>query len=408
VFEQLSMFRSSTASEPFTVSQLTGQIRRLLEGDPSLRDIWVEGEVSNFSRATSGHCYFTLKDPGSEISCVMWRSMADKHEQLPHNGESVLARGYVGVYEPRGRYQLYVERLRAAGIGDLYRRFELLKSRLEAEGLFAPERKLPLPVFPRRIGVVTSPSTAALRDIVSVVGRRYPLAELIVAPTPVQGESAPPQIVTALEQLDARDDIDVIIVARGGGSLEDLWPFNDEAVARAIAGANTPVVCGVGHETDFSLADFAADARAPTPSAAAEMAVPDQMQLRERLTELAASGRALLYGILASQRSRLAELARALRASSPASRVAQARQRLDDLVLRGETVLGYELSMRRERLLGLRRQLAGIGPTSTLERGYSIVRHRESGAIVRGVGQVTSGDSLDIQVSDGTFGSRVE
>ncbi|MCK4449981.1 MAG: exodeoxyribonuclease VII large subunit, partial [Anaerolineae bacterium] len=269
MFEQLSIFGQSggpTLSEPYTVSQLTGHIRRLIEDDPELSDVWVEGEVSNFSRAFSGHCYFTLKDAGSQIGCVMWRSVAILQDYLPVDGDLVLAYGRVGVYEASGRYQLYVDQIRPAGVGDLYRQFELLKARLEAEGLFAPERKRPLPGFPRCIGVVTSPTAAALRDILNVLGRRYPLAEVLLAPTQVQGDAAPPQIVAALEALNTRDDVDVIIVARGGGSLEDLWAFNDERVTRAIAGSRIPVICGVGHETDFSLVGFAADVRAPTPS----------------------------------------------------------------------------------------------------------------------------------------------
>jgi len=402
------MFRSSTASEPFTVSQLTGQIRRLIEGDPNLRGIWVEGEVSNFSRASSGHCYFTLKDLVAEVGGVMWRGEVAKQERLPTDGDLVLARGYVGVYEARGRYQLYVDRLRPAGIGDLYRQYELLKSRLEAEGLFASGRKKPLPRFPKRIGVVTSRSAAALRDIVSVVGRRYPLVELVLSSTPVQGEGAPPEIVAALQVLDDLGDIDVIIVARGGGSLEELWPFNSEQVARAIAAAATPVISGVGHETDFSLADFAADVRAPTPSVAAEMAVPDRAQLRAQVAELAASSAVLLRIGLDVRRRRLGELSRTLSFASPVSRLTQARQRLDDLMSRSESALKYGFGLRRERLAGVGRQLAGIGPTSTLNRGYAIVRHRSSGDVVQSVDQTQSGDGLDIQVADGAFGARAE
>jgi len=243
--EQLNLFGSlgeSTFSEPYTVSQLTGHIRRLLEGDPELADLWVEGEVSNFTRASSGHCYFTLKDAGSQAPCVMWRSVAQVQDYLPATGDQVLAHGRVGVYEAGGRYQLYVDRIRPAGLGGLYLAFERLKARLEAEGLFAEERKRPLPRFPRRIGVVTSPAAAALRDILNVLSRRYPLAEVLLSPTPVQGDDAPPQIVAAIEALDALvgdDAVDVIIVARGGGSLEDLWAFNDERVARAVAASGS-------------------------------------------------------------------------------------------------------------------------------------------------------------------------
>jgi len=405
MFEQLSLFGGSTFSEPYTVSQLTGYIRRLIEDDPELSDVWVEGEVSNFSRASSGHCYFTLKDAGSQIGCVMWRSVAKVQDYLPVGGDLVLAHGRVGVYEAGGRYQLYVDQLRPAGVGDLYRQFELLKARLEAEGLFAPERKRPLPRFPRRIGVVTSPSAAALRDILNVLGRRYPLAEVLLAPTPVQGDDAPPQIVAAIEALNGRDDVDIIIVARGGGSLEELWAFNDERVARAVAASRIPVICGVGHETDFSLADFAADVRAPTPSAAAELVAPDRAELRAQVKGLAAALMGALQGAIEERRWRLAEQTRALKHLSPAVQLAQARQRVDDLLGRAEAAVRHSLTLRRERLGGLTGRLAGVSPLGTLERGYAIVRHRGTGAVVRSVAQVASGDALGIRVTDGEFGA---
>ncbi len=407
MFEQLGLFGGATLSEPFTVSQLTGHIRRLIEDEPALSDLWVEGEVSNFSRASSGHCYFTLKDAGSQISCVMWRTVANRQEYLPAGGDLVLAHGQVGVYEAGGRYQLYVDKIRPAGIGDLYRQFEQLKARLEAEGLFAPERKRPLPDFPHCIGVVTSPTAAALRDILNVLGRRYPLAEVLLSPTQVQGDAAPPQIVAALKALNARDDVDVIIVARGGGSLEDLWAFNDEWVARAVADSRWPVICGVGHETDFSLADFAADARAPTPSAAAELVAPDQVELRAYVRGLAAALTAVLRGVVEERRWRLSEQEQALAHLSPAIKLAQSRQRLDDLLSRAEAELRYDLTLRRERLDGLVGRLMGVSPLGTLERGYAIVRHQETGAVVRSVEQVAPGGALGIRVADGEFEAEV-
>jgi exodeoxyribonuclease VII large subunit len=407
MFEQLDLFSGPTFSEPYTVSQLTGHIRRLIEGEPALSDLWVEGEVSNFSRASSGHCYFTLKDAGSQVHCVMWRTVAQSQGYLPTSGDLVLAHGGVGVYEAGGRYQLYVDQLRPAGVGDLYRQFELLKARLEAEGLFGPERKRPLPEFPRRIGVVTSPTAAALRDVIHVLGRRYPLAEVLLAPTQVQGDAAPPQIVAALQALNARDDVDTIIVARGGGSLEDLWAFNDERVARAVAASRIPVICGVGHETDFSLADFAADVRAPTPSAAAEIAVPDRAELRAQVAGLALALASAMQGDVEERRWRVAEQARALKHLSPAIQLVQARQRVDDLLARVEAAVRHNLALHRERLGGLTGRLAGVSPLGTLERGYAIVRHREGGTIVRSVGQVAPGDALDVRVADGDFGVKV-
>jgi exodeoxyribonuclease VII large subunit len=410
MFEQLSLFGSpggSTFSEPFTVSQLTGHIHRLMEDDPGLGDVWVEGEVSNFSRASSGHCYFTLKDAGSQVPCVMWRNVADAQDYLPVGGELVLAHGRVSVYEAGGRYQLYVDQLQPAGVGDLYLAFERLKAQLEAEGLFAPERKRPLPPFPRCIGVVTSPTAAALRDILNVLSRRYPLAEVLLSPTQVQGDEAPAQIVAAVEALSARDDVDVMIVARGGGSLEDLWAFNDERVARAVAASRLPVVCGVGHETDFSLADFAADVRAPTPSAAAELVAPDKAELRACVTGLSAALVTSLQATIEERRWKLAEQTRALKHLSPEAQLGQARQRVDDLLGRAEAALRHSLALRRERLGGLSGRLAGVSPLGTLERGYAIVRHRETGSVVHSVEQVSPGDTLGVRVVDGEFETEV-
>jgi exodeoxyribonuclease VII large subunit len=402
MFEQLSLF-GSTYSEPYTVSQLTGHIRQLIDEDPDLRDVWLEGEVSNFNRASSGHCYFTLKDAGAQIRCVMWRNDAEQQGYLPTNGDLVLSHGHVGVYEVRGLYQLYVDQIRPAGLGALYQQFERLKARLEEEGLFAPERKRPLPRIPRRIGVVTSTEAAALRDILNVLGRRFPLAEVLISPTLVQGDVAPPQIVDSIEALNQRDDVDVIIVARGGGSIEELWAFNDERVARTVAASRIPVVCGVGHETDFSLADFAADKRAPTPSAAAELVVPDQLELRAQLQKRGATLTKVLRGVIDEHRWRLTEQTRALRHLSPATQLRQARQRIDDLIERAETAVQQGLNIRREKVSGLRGRLTGVGPIGTLKRGYAIVRRREDDVIVCSIEQVGPGDRLDIRVADGDF-----
>ncbi|HET90387.1 MAG TPA: exodeoxyribonuclease VII large subunit [Chloroflexi bacterium] len=407
MFEQLDLFAGVTHSEPYTVSQLTGHIRRLFEDDPALRDVWVEGEVSNFSRASSGHYYFTLKDAGAQIAGVMWRSVAQAQEDMPASGDLVLAHGSVGVYEAGGRYQLYVDRFQSAGVGDLYRQFERLKARLEAEGLFDEARKRPLPLFPRCIGVVTSPAAAALRDVVNVLSRRYPLAELLLAPCQVQGETAPPQIVAALEALNRQAGVDVILVVRGGGSLEDLWAFNDERVARAVADSRLPVVCGVGHETDFSLADFAADVRAPTPSAAAELVAPDRADLSAQVAGLLAAQVAALRGSVTRRRWRLAEQARALKHLSPMVRLAQARQRVDDLLAHAQAAVRHDLALRRERLGGLDGRLAGVSPLATLERGYAILRHRETRAVVCSVNHVAPGARLDVQVADGEFEAQV-
>lgn len=402
MLEQAS-FLGSTVSEPYTVSQLTGYIGRVIDRDPELSDVWLEGEVSNFSRAASGHCYFTLKDAGAQIRCVMWRNDANRQDALPSDGDLVVSHGRVGVYEVRGVYQLYVDEIYAAGAGALYEQFERLKAQLEAEGLFAPERKRPLPAFPRRVGVVTSRSAAALSDILHVLSRRFPLTEVVVSPTLVQGEAAPPQIVSALEALDERADVDVIIVARGGGSLEELWAFNDERVARAIAASRTPVVCGVGHETDFSLADFAADVRAPTPSAAAEIVIPDQAEVRTQVVERSTALIATIERSIEQQRWRLMEQTRALRHLSPAVQLVQARQRVDDLVERAWKSVHHRLRLRRQQMDGLAGQLVGMSPLATLERGYAIVRSKETASVIRSTEQVAPRERLDVRVTDGEF-----
>jgi exodeoxyribonuclease VII large subunit len=338
----------------------------------------------------------------------MWRNVADAQDHLPADGDQVLAHGNVSVYEAGGRYQLYVDRIEPTGVGNLFLEFERLKARLEAEGLFDPERKRPLPPLPRRIGVVTSPTAAALRDILNVLSRRYPLAEVLLSPTQVQGDAAPPQIVTAIEALNGRTDVDVIVVARGGGSLEDLWAFNDERVARAVAASRIPTVCGVGHETDFSLADFAADVRAPTPSAAAELVTPDRSEMRAYVAGMSAALANALRGEIDERRWRLIELVRALKHLSPENLLAQMRQRVDDLVMRIEASTRHNLTVQRERLAGLSGRLAAVSPLGTLERGYAIVRQRETADVVRSVEQVQPGDSLSVRVADGEFEAQAE
>jgi exodeoxyribonuclease VII large subunit len=390
------------------VSELTLYIKDLLELDPELGDVRVRGEISNFTRAASGHLYFTLKDAEAAISCVMWRSDAQRLRWQPEHGEAALARGRISVYPPRGNYQLYVDDLQRAGLGDLHALFEELRDRLEAEGLFDQERKRPLPQFPRVVGIVTSPQAAALRDVLDVLQRRYPLVRMLLSPSMVQGDGAPAQIVAALQALDARDDVDLILLVRGGGSLEDLWAFNDERVARAIVACHHPVVSGVGHQTDFTIADFVADLRAPTPSAAAELAVPDRAELQQ---QLAAARDLLVGGIerrLAQARQVLQGHRRSLRRLSPRTRVDTHRQHVDDLMRRASRALAYSLSLRRSGLEALQARLVALSPQATLERGYAIVRLAKGGDVVRSTGQVRAGDALAIRVHDGEFGATAQ
>jgi exodeoxyribonuclease VII large subunit len=394
-----------TNPRTWTVSQLTQRIKNFLESDPDLQDVWLTGEISNFSRAFSGHLYFTLKDAGAAISCVMWRSEAEQLAWKPAQGDAALAHGRISVYAPRGSYQLYVDRLQPAGLGDLHARFEELRERLRAEGLFDPARKKPLPPFPRMLGIATSPQAAALRDVLNIVRRRYPLARVLLAPTPVQGNQAPPRIVAALRALDAREDVDVILVVRGGGSLEELWAFNDETVARAIAACRHPVVSGVGHETDFTIADFVADLRAPTPSAAAELAVPDQMELRQHIDAWSLHLERNLARRLTRARQRLQQQERALQRASPRARIDASRQQVVDLTQRAARAITHRLALLHSGLAAQEARLAALSPLATLERGYAIVRREDTGALVRSVGQVRPGDALSVRVQDGEFGA---
>jgi exodeoxyribonuclease VII large subunit len=326
----------------------------------------------------------------------------------PEQGAAVLAHGHISVYGPRGSYQLYVDQLRPAGLGDLHTRFEQLRDQLRDEGLFDTERKQPLPLFPSVLGIVTSPQAAALRDVLNVLQRRYPLVSVLLAPTLVQGDQAPPQIVAALGALDARDDIDLILLVRGGGSLEELRAFNDEQVARAIAACRHPVVSGVGHETDFTIADFVADLRAPTPSAAAELVVPDQAELREQIGGAATRLQAIMASRLNRTRDALAQEQRSLQRLSPRSRVDTHRQQVDDLARQAQRAWMHSLALRRSQLAGLQARLAALSPIGTLERGYAIVREKDTGTVVRSIQQVSAGQGLQVRVHDGEFGAVVK
>jgi exodeoxyribonuclease VII large subunit len=392
----------------YRVSQITAYIKELFDSDYALQDLWLEGEVSNYSQAASGHVYFTLKDEEAQIRCVMWRSQVERQAYLPQDGEAIVAHGRISVYEAGGQYQLYVDGIQPAGLGLLYLQFEALKERLAAEGLFDTERKRSLPLFPRQLGVVTSPTAAALRDIVNVLRRRYPLVEVVLSPTLVQGDEAPPQIVAAIEALNQYTDVDVIIVARGGGSLEDLWAFNDERVVRAIYASQALVVTGVGHETDFTIADFVADVRAPTPSAAAELAVPDQQELRGAVEGWRGRLAQLMKGQIEEERRVLQYREQVLHRFSPQAHIDSYHQRIDDMMRSTLAGLKHSLALARERLRTLDSQLQTLSPLATLERGYAITKHLGTGKVVRSVAQVVARDRLEVRVSDGQFESTVD
>ncbi len=393
--------------ENWTVSELTSYIRELFEIDYRLQDVEVVGEISNFGPARSGHLYFTLKDNKAQLKCVMWRTAAEKLRFQPKDGDAVTANGRISVYETSGVYQLYVERLLPAGRGDLALAFEQLKQRLESEGLFEASHKKRIPRFPRKIGIVTSADAAALRDILNVLRRRCPLVSVLIAPTLVQGEEAPTQIVRALRWLDGRSDIDTILIARGGGSMEDLWAFNDERVVRAIFAAQHPVISGVGHEVDFTMTDFVADLRAPTPSAAAELAVPDLAEFGVTLETWRQKMKVAMENVIQHQRWRVRSLSRALGHLSPRARLDNNQQRLDMLLNRLDQVMERTLERKTSRLELTQTRLTAVNPLATLSRGYAIVRKQENGRIVRTLQDITGGDSLTIQVTDGEFTATI-
>lgn len=391
----------------WTVSDLTHYLRQLLENDFRLQDVWVLGEVSNFSRPSSGHVYFTLKDPTAALRCVMWRTAAMRQAFIPREGDAVEVHGAISIYETTGVYQLYVDAIRPTGEGLLYQEFLRLKARLEAEGLFEPQRKRPIPRWPARIGIVTSPTGAALRDMINILRRRFPLAEVVLCPTQVQGDEAPRGIIQALRDINRYARPDVILLARGGGSIEDLWAFNDELVARAIVSSAAPVICGVGHETDFTIADFAADLRAPTPTAAAELATPNREDLQADLVDLTDRLERSARAALVTPAWQMKDLQRHLKMASPLSRLRTYQQKLDDVRHRLETSELHNLQIQAMKIGAIESRLSALNPQAVIARGYAKVTHLD-GSIVSRVGQVRPGDELDVQVSDGKFGVRVK
>jgi len=387
------------------VTDLNRRVRSLLDADAVLADVWVEGEVSQPSFPPSGHCFFTLKDANSQVRAALFREELARAVVRPEHGMNVIIHGRVRAYEPQGVYQLYVESLTPAGAGDLHSRYEALRKQLAAAGLFEDGRKRPIPRWPRRIGVVTSPVGAVWRDINNVLRRRYPLVELVLSPSVVQGATAAPAIVRALQRLYAQRDLDTIILARGGGSLEDLWSFNDERVVRAVADAPVPIIVGVGHESDVTLADFAADLRAPTPSAAAELATPDATQLATILGRLRDRATAALLGRADERRSFIDAEGRALGRLAPD--IGAARQRTADLLDRGARALDDRMERRRALLAATHDALRTLSPAATLERGYAVARGAD-GRILRDASATRAGDPLQVILARGTVESRVE
>jgi len=388
-------------STTLTVSQLTFRIRKLLEDNPELQDVWVTGEISNLSRPASGHIYFTLKDKNASLKCVMWKTDAMRTRPNLQEGAAVEVHGRIAVYEPQGQYQLIASLIQAKGEGALFQEYLRLKAMLEAEGLFDPERKRELPTFPQTIGIVTSATGAALRDMLNTIRRRQPLTRIILAPSPVQGVEAPPALVNALATLNAQNP-DVILVARGGGSIEDLWAFNDERVVRAIAASQAPVISGVGHETDFTLTDFAADLRAPTPTAAAELATQTTLaDLHFQLSNFQSRLMDLTSSLLTDHQALIFSLASRLKYVSPERRIQSEFQYLDELSRRAASALTHRIQLQSARVDGISKRLGALNPSGVLARGYAIVTRKSDGKVVSRVSQAQA--EMTVRVSDGEF-----
>jgi exodeoxyribonuclease VII large subunit len=391
----------------FSVEEITLLIKKKLTSDSTLRDIWISGEISNFVHHSSGHLYFTLKDERSQLPCAMFRWANEKLKFEPEDGMKVLAKGNIDVYGPQGRYNFVVSEVHPKGAGELYLKFMQLKEKLQKEGLFDVARKKPIPRFPNKIGVVTSPTGAVLRDIINVTKRRYPLAGILVVPTQVQGDLAKDDIVASIELLNNHSDVDVIIVGRGGGSMEDLWPFNEERVARAIINSKIPVISAVGHETDFSIADFVADLRAPTPSAAAELVVPD---MHEIMKGIRTKNDALLMdikGIITISEKNLQTLKGALKPRILFERIITHQQTADSFTTKMNLNMRHQLALYQGRFDVLAEMLDAVSPLSTLKRGYSISLKLPGEEVVDTVKKVRVKDDLKIVISDGELECKV-
>jgi exodeoxyribonuclease VII large subunit len=387
-----------------TVSDITRQIKLSLEN--KFPRVWIQGEISNFKLHSSGHLYFSLKDEGAQISATMWRSRASSLLFRPEDGMKVILRGGITVYPPRGNYQIDVEQIQPLGVGELQLAFERLKTKLGSEGLFEPERKKSIPPFPERIGIITSPTGAAIRDMLSVLGRRMPSVEIVFVPVRVQGVGAAEEIAEAIKAVNRLGEVDVIIVGRGGGSLEDLWAFNEEIVARTIAASRIPVVSAVGHEVDFTIADFVADLRAPTPSAAAELVVRDRADVIEDVTNFYYTLNELVTRRVGELRERVSNLLASYSFNRPVDLIREFSQRLDDNERRLTTEFGHRRDRHAERFAGIRQRLVSLNPSAVLKRGYAIVRKDRS--LISSAKRLSRGDSANIEFHDGIVTTKVE
>ena len=394
---------NETASFPsaVSVSELNTFIKMLLESAPTLNDVYVKGEISNFkNHISSGHFYFSLKDKDSQIKAVMFRSSASKMKFVPENGMMVVAHGRVASYVRDGQYQLYADSMEPDGVGALYVAFEQLKQRLAAQGVFAPEKKKPLPKIPKTIGVITSPTGAAVRDIINIATRRFPFAKIVVYPALVQGENAASSLISGIRYFNDTGSADVIIIGRGGGSIEDLWAFNDENLAKKVCASEIPVISAVGHETDFTICDFAADLRAPTPSAAAELAVPDTAELKHKINNIISRESAVLLQMLSAKRETLARYEKSRYLSSPGHMIDDRRMALVLSSERLMTSAAHVNEIKKHALSALSGKLEALSPLAVLSRGYGVVSSEE-GEVIKEIADVSVGDKITVKVRDG-------
>ena len=382
------------------VSQLNEYIKMLLDGNELLSDVYVKGEISNFTNHRTGHFYFSLKDEGGLVRAVMFRSYASRLKFIPEDGLKVTVHGRISSFVRDGQYQLYVDDMQPDGIGSLYVAFEQLKKKLEEEGLFDRSRKRPIPKLPYKIGIVTSPTGAAIRDMINVLGRRFPYADVILYPALVQGEGAPLQICEGIRYFNAARSVDVIIVGRGGGSMEDLWAFNDEGLARCVADSEIPVISAVGHETDFTICDFAADLRAPTPSAAAELAVPDTEDIKRRLENVNTRNRMTIEGRLSRMKQRLDYVSSLGVLSTPDRLLDQRRMNVIYFSEKLRNGAASVLNEEKIKFSGITQKLEALNPLSIISRGYSAVTD-ESGKVIKTTAELAEGDIINIRFSDG-------
>lgn len=399
--------RNDLGLKYLTVTELTGALKRLIEEQFIIDGIWVKGEISNFTNHSSGHLYFTLKDANARISCVMFKTQARRLAFKPENGQAVSVRGRLSIYEKNGNYQLYVDQMENDGLGGLFQAFEKLKQQLAAEGLFDPERKRPLPKLPQQIGIITSPTGAAICDLIKILKRRRPKLDIVIFPAQVQGKEAPLSLVKALKEAALFPALDLVIIGRGGGSLEELWAFNDERVARAIAAFPKPIIAAVGHETDFTIADFVADLRAPTPSAAAELAVPDEGLLTRNLVVLQQRLVSVVQRKLQNERRVWRKISSSRVLLQPQVAVDRRRQDLDLLTERLTRYWQHDLQLKRERFDKLIGALNTLSPLATLLRGYAIAQKADR-TVITTAGQVAVGERIQLRLAAGSLGCEVK